>query len=87
VPVPAPVARKCVVPKIAKGTKLGVAENAIKAAGCVVGHVTKVHSKVKKGRVVSQSIVGGKAVPLGTLVGLKVAVTPAHAKHLKHGKK
>jgi hypothetical protein len=83
-PAPAIVARKCIVPKIAKGMKLAVAENKIQAAECIVGRVAKVHSKkIKKGRVVSQTVAAGTAVPFGSPVGLAVSSGPAHAKHGK----
>jgi hypothetical protein len=85
-PAPALVGRKCIVPKIAKGTKLAVAKNKIEAAECIVGTVSKAHSaKVKKGRVVSQTVPAGTAVPFGTPVGLKVSSGPSA--HAKHGKK
>jgi hypothetical protein len=89
-PTPAPgrpaVPRKCIVPKIAKGTKLSAAENKIQNAECIVGHIAKVHSKIKKGRVVSQTIAAGTAVPFGSPVGLGISTGPS-AKHHKHGQK
>lgn len=64
----------CTVPKVLKKS-LTAAKKAITAAGCAVGKVkaVKATKKAKAGRVAGQSPAGGKVVPAGTKVNLKVA--------------
>ncbi|MGH3009153.1 MAG: InlB B-repeat-containing protein [Gaiellaceae bacterium] len=63
----------CVVPKV-KGKTLSAARGAIKSRNCTVGRVThKFSTKVKKGRVVSQSPSSGSQKPFGSTVSLVVS--------------
>jgi parallel beta-helix repeat protein len=64
------VARRCVVPNV-KGRTLRVARSAIVRAGCRLGTVRSRYSRVRKGRVISQSPRAGR----GVAVGLRVDVT------------
>jgi len=62
----------CVIPKLKK-KKLGKAEDMIRRAGCKVGKLTVRHGVTRKtGKVVSQGPAGGKVVPRGTKVNVKL---------------
>ena len=62
----------CVVPKLV-GLKISAARSALKAQGCRLGKVTRVHATYKRGRVVSQSTKPRARLPHGAKVGVKVA--------------
>ena len=62
----------CVVPKVV-GKTLAAAKKALIAAYCGVGKITKVSSKLKKGRVVAQKPKPGKHLKNGAKVALKVS--------------
>lgn len=63
----------CVVPSVASLT-LAAAKTAIKAAGCLVGTVTKSPSKaIARGAVISTSPKAGRTVKLRTKVQIKVS--------------
>jgi uncharacterized delta-60 repeat protein len=63
----------CIVPKV-RGKALAVARTRITRAGCRVGKVTrKLSTRVKKGRVISQSPKPGKTGPRGAKVKLVVS--------------
>jgi hypothetical protein len=65
--------RRCVIPRL-KGKKLPVARRAIERAQCSIGKVRRVHSsRVKKGRVISQSPPAGRSRSGGTKVSLIVS--------------
>lgn len=69
----APPAATCKVPNVKKKT-LAAAKKAIKKAGCNVGKVkSKKSTKVKPGRVISQTVKAGKKVKAGSKVGLTVS--------------
>lgn len=69
----APPAATCKVPNVKRKT-LTAAKKAIKKAGCTVGKVrSKKSTKVKPGRVISQSVKAGRVVKAGTKVGLTVS--------------
>jgi hypothetical protein len=73
VPLPGLKAAKCSVPRV-KGRTLVSAENAIVKGGCAVGRVTRTKSRrVKKGRVISQSVAPGISVATSTKVSLVVS--------------
>ena len=75
-PLTAPVAKGCVVPKLA-GKKLAAAKKSLKAAGCKVGKVKSKNSKKKKkGRVIAQGRKSGSKLPAGTKVPLTVSKGP-----------
>jgi hypothetical protein len=72
-PVPAPAAKKCIVPRI-KGMKLAAAEKALTHGGCSVGRVKKVSSRhVRRGRVISQSLSAGRSLAAGTKVNIVIS--------------
>ena len=76
-------APSCLVPKV-KGKKLAAAKAAITAAHCSVGKVTKAFSsKVKKGKVISQSPPAGTSGAAGSPVDMKVSRGPVHKKKKK----
>jgi hypothetical protein len=62
----------CVVPNVV-GKPLSAATKKLKAAHCGVGKITKVYSKVKKGRVAAQNPKPGKHLKGGAKVALKVS--------------
>jgi hypothetical protein len=63
---------RCVVAKL-KGLTVSAARSRLVALDCRLGKVRRVHSKAKKGRVVSQSRRSGSRLPVGTKVAVKVA--------------
>jgi hypothetical protein len=64
---------RCVVPKVS-GKTLAAARTALKRKKCAVGKVRKAYSgRVKKGRVVAQSVKPGKRLARGAKVGLVVS--------------
>jgi hypothetical protein len=66
-------AAKCVVPKLA-GSTLASAKRQVRNAHCKVGKITFAKSKkVKKGRVISQSLKPKKTLPPSTRVNFVVA--------------
>jgi cytochrome c551/c552 len=62
----------CIVPKVV-GKPLSAAKKRLTAAHCGVGKITKVYSKVKKGRVAAQSPRPGKHLKAGARVALRVS--------------
>jgi hypothetical protein len=62
----------CTVPKL-KDKKLNAAKQALAKAHCKPGRITKKHSKVKKGRLISQKPKPGTHLPLGGKVKLVVS--------------
>jgi beta-lactam-binding protein with PASTA domain len=71
---PAPVAARCVVPKLA-GKTLAAATALLKKANCKTGKVTRVKSKkVKRGAVVSSKPKAGTSAAAGTPVALVVSL-------------
>jgi beta-lactam-binding protein with PASTA domain len=57
-----------------KRKKLAAAKNAIRAAGCTVGQITRKKSKkVKPGRVIKQKLAAGTTVTAGTAIALVVS--------------
>jgi PASTA domain len=72
-PPGAPPVAACVVPSV-KGRTVLAARRAIVRAGCAVGTVRAARSsRVRKGRVMAQSVRPGKRVRRGTRVGLVVS--------------
>jgi hypothetical protein len=61
----------CVVPRIV-GLRLSLAKARLRHAQCSLGRVRKVHSKTKKGRVVSQNRAPGIHIAPGSYVNVKV---------------
>lgn len=71
----------CVVPNVSH-MKLAKAKDALKAAGCKVGKVHKLSSKMKKGHVLHASYSAHVVLSRGTKVGLTVSNgKPHHKKH------
>jgi len=66
------VAPKCKVPNV-KGKTVAKARAALVAKKCKLGAVKRVFSKVKKGRVVSQTKKPGTTLPRNAAVGVKVS--------------
>ncbi|HEY2354082.1 MAG TPA: PASTA domain-containing protein [Gaiellaceae bacterium] len=62
---------RCVVPRLI-GLKLRAAKSVLKARSCRLGNVRRVHAKLQKGRVLSQSRKPGTRLPVGTKVSVKV---------------
>lgn len=63
----------CIVPKL-KGKKLKAARKALKKANCSAGKVKRRFSgKVKKGRVIKQTVKPGKVLSAGAKVGIKAS--------------
>lgn len=62
----------CVVP-VLRGKTVSAAKALLKARSCRLGKVTRVDSKVKKGRIVSQSLKPFTRPKLGTKVAVKVS--------------
>jgi beta-lactam-binding protein with PASTA domain len=62
----------CLVPKL-KGKTLAAARGALTQAHCTAGKVTKKFSKVKKGRVISQSPKPGTNLTAGAKVNLVIS--------------
>jgi PASTA domain-containing protein len=62
----------CVVPKVV-GKPLSAAKKRLNAAHCGVGKITRVYSKVKKGRVAAQSPKPGGRLKSGAKVALRVS--------------
>jgi beta-lactam-binding protein with PASTA domain len=56
-----------------KGKTLAAARTALTSAHCATGKVTKKFSKVKKGRVISQSPAPGSNLAAGAKVNLAVS--------------
>lgn len=68
----------CKVPNV-KGMTLAAAKRELKAGDCVLGKVrTAFSAKVKKGRVISQSLRPGKTARLGSKVNLVVSKGKQH---------
>ena len=64
---------KCVVPNL-KGKTIGQSRAALRARKCRLGAITSAFSsKVKKGRVISQSKAAGRRLPLNSRVAIKVS--------------
>lgn len=72
-PVAVKPTKTCTVPEVAKLT-LAKAQTRLKAAGCVVGTISKARSRtVAKGRVIRAGQKAGKTVAAGTKVSLVVS--------------
>ena len=65
---------KCVVPNL-RADKLGKAKRALAKAGCKVGKVGHRHvsKRIKRGRVIAQSLRPKSVLPSGTAVGVTIA--------------
>ncbi len=61
----------CVVPRL-KGLRLSDAKSALTDGRCRVGKITRVHSKSRKGRVLSQNRRPGRRLAIGAKVALRV---------------
>jgi hypothetical protein len=70
-PPPPPVVR-CIVPRLT-GKTLAAARTALARSRCALGRVTKRRSRVRKGRVVAQSLRPGTRRPRGSRVGLTLS--------------
>jgi subtilisin family serine protease len=70
-PPPPPVVR-CVVPRVT-GKTLAAARTALTRSRCALGRVTKRRSRVRKGRVVAQSVRPGTRRPRGSRVGVTLS--------------
>jgi subtilisin family serine protease len=66
---PPPPAVHCVVPRLA-GKTLAGARTALTRARCALGRVTRRRSRVRRGRVVAQSVRPGTRRPRGSRVGV-----------------
>jgi beta-lactam-binding protein with PASTA domain len=64
-----------VVPNV-KGKTLAQARAALRAKRCRLGAITTAHSKVRSGRVVSQSKAAGSRLPANSLVAVKLSKGP-----------
>lgn len=62
----------CVVPTV-RGLRLGVAKAKVVEANCAVGRISRRHSKVAKGRVVSASPRAGSVLASGWQIRLVVS--------------
>jgi thermitase len=71
-PAAVPQPQRCRVPKV-RGKTLRAAATTLKRAGCRLGPVKRVRSRVKKGRIVSQRPPAGRAVGKGTRVVVTVS--------------
>ena len=70
---PAPPSARCRVPNV-RGKTLAAARRSIRRARCTVGKVTRKPSgRVKRGRVISQSLRAGRLLPVGAKVRLIVS--------------
>ena len=69
---PPPPAVQCVVPRVT-GKTLAAARTALAHSRCALGRVTKRRSRVRKGRVVAQSMRPGTRRPRGFRVGLTLS--------------
>jgi subtilisin family serine protease len=63
---------RCKVPNV-KGKTLRVAATTLKRAGCKLGPVKRVRSRLRKGRIVTQRPAAGRFVGKGTPVGVTVS--------------
>jgi Subtilase family/PASTA domain len=70
-PPPPPVVR-CLVPRLS-GKTLAAARTALTRSRCALGRVTKRRSRVRKGRVVAQSVRPGTRRPRGSRVGVALS--------------
>lgn len=64
---------RCTVPKVAKGTTLRVATSRLRRAHCALGTVTKVRSRVRRGRTVSLGARAGRHYPSGHKVAVRIS--------------
>ena len=64
--------RQCVVPAVQR-LRLGVAKTVIFFSHCSVGKVTRVRSKLSRGRVVSQNPAAGTTLAVGARVDLVIS--------------
>jgi thermitase len=67
-----PQPRRCKVPRV-KGKTVPAAVTALKRAGCKLGPVKRVRSRVRKGRIVAQRPAAGRLVGKGTPVVVTVS--------------
>ena len=71
-PPPAPV-KLCIVPRM-KGKTLAQSRRLLARANCALGRRTEAnHAKVRKGRVLRQSVRAGRRMPAGTRIGLTLS--------------
>jgi subtilisin family serine protease len=70
-PPPRPAVR-CVVPRVT-GKTLAAARSALTRSHCALGRVTKRRSRIRRGRVVTQSVRTGTRRPRGFRVGVTVS--------------
>ena len=68
-PRPAAAQRRCVVPNL-KGRTLVGARRLLQVGGCTLGRVARTYSRVRVGRVISQSRARGARLPRGTRVNV-----------------
>ncbi len=64
---------RCTVPKVAKGTTLRVATSRLRSAHCALGTVSKVRSRVRRGRTVSLGARAGRHYPSGHKVAVRIS--------------
>jgi subtilisin family serine protease len=64
--------QRCIVPRL-KGKTLAAARTALKRAGCKLGPVKRVRSRVRKGRIVAQRPAAGRPVGKGTPVVVTIS--------------
>jgi eukaryotic-like serine/threonine-protein kinase len=67
-----PQPRRCKVPRV-KGKTVPAAATTLKRAGCKLGPVKPVRSRVRKGRIVAQRPAAGRLVGKGTPVVVTVS--------------
>jgi hypothetical protein len=67
-----PQPRRCTVPNVKRKT-VAAAATALKRAGCKLGPVKRVRSRVRKGRIVAQRPAAGRHVGKGTPVVVTVS--------------
>jgi hypothetical protein len=68
----APVRLRCVVPRLRLKTVVA-ARRALARARCRLGRVRRAHSRVRRGRIISQSRRAGRRLPVGTRVNVVVS--------------
>jgi subtilisin family serine protease len=71
-PTPPPPTVRCVVPRVT-GKTLVAARSALTRSHCALGRVTRRRSRVRRGRVVAQSVRPGTRRPRGSRVGLTLS--------------
>jgi subtilisin family serine protease len=70
--LPPPAADRCVVPRVT-GKTLAAARSTLRRSHCALGRVTRRRSRVRRGRVIAQSMRPGTRRPRGTRVGVTLS--------------